>query len=108
MGSQRLTIFLLTTDVTEPGDALDTGGEQSYTEQDISASAGFSGIFHSKYNQPRFPEWVKYVSPALDGSLNVKTASASGLLILKAVERYFALSFGFGRSQIVNGRKAKQ
>ena len=65
MGSQRLTIFLLTTDVTEPGDALDTGGEQSYTEQDISASAGFSGIFYSKYNQPRFPEWVKYVSPAL-------------------------------------------
>src|SRR5690606_10645263 len=30
--------------------------------------------------------------------LNVKTASASGLLILKAAERYFALSFGFGRN----------
>lgn len=98
MGSQRLTIFLLTNDVTEPGDALDTGGEQSYTEQDVSASAGFSGVFYSKYNQPRFPGWVKYVSPALDGSLSVKTASASGLLILKAAERYFALSFGFGRS----------
>lgn len=98
MGSQRLTIFLLTTDVTEPGDALDTGGEQSYTEQDVSTTAGFSGIFYSKYNQPRFPEWVKYVSPALDGTLNVKTASASGLLILKAAERYFALSFGFGRN----------
>jgi len=87
MGSQRLTIFLLTTDVTAPAEALETGGGQSYTEQDLSASAGFSGVFYSRYNQPRFPEWVKYVSPVLDASLNVKTASASGLLILKAANR---------------------
>ncbi|MCX7523429.1 TIGR04141 family sporadically distributed protein [Microbacterium sp. STN6] len=98
MGSQRLTIFLLTTDVMEPGDALDTGGEQPFTEQDVSASAGFSGIFYSKYNQPRFPEWAKYVSPVLESNLDVRTASASGLLILNAADRYFALSFGFGRS----------
>ncbi len=98
MGSQRLTIFLLTPDVTEPGDALDTEGERPYAEQALSASAGFGGVFYSKYNPPRFPEWAKYVSPTLDSGLNVKTASASGLLILRAAERYFALSFGFGRS----------
>lgn len=98
MGSQRLTIFLLTTDVIDPEGALDIGGEQSYAEQDVSGSAGFEGVFYSRYNRPRFPEWVKYVSPALEANPNVKTASASGLLILKAVERYFALSFGFGRN----------
>lgn len=98
MVSQRLTIFLLTADVSEPGDALDAGGQQAFAEQDVSTSAGLSGIFYSKYNRPRYPEWVKYVSPALDSSLDVKTASASGLLILQSAGRYFALSFGFGRS----------
>lgn len=98
MGSQRLTIFLLTTDVAEPGDALDPDAEQSYAEQSISPSAGFEGVFYSKYNHPRFPEWVNYIAPALDSSPDVKTASASGLMILKAADRYFALSFGFGRN----------
>ena len=98
MGSQRLTIFLLTTDVAEPGDALDPDAENSYGEQNISPSAGFEGVFYSKYNHPRFPEWVNYVAPALDTSPIVKTASASGLVILKAADRYFALSFGFGRN----------
>lgn len=98
MGSQRLTIFLLTTDVTSPGEALEVGGDQSYVEQAVSEFAGFEGVFYSRYNQPRFPEWVKYVSPALESNPNVKTASASGLLILNAAERYFALSFGFGRN----------
>lgn len=76
MGSQRLTVFLLTTDVDEPGDALAADGEHSYVAQDLSASAGFDGLFYSKYNQPRSPEWTKFVTPVLESDLNVKTASA--------------------------------
>lgn len=98
MGSQRLTVFLLTTDVNEPGDALAADGEHSYTEQDLSVSAGFDGLFYSKYNRPRFPEWTKFVTPVLESGLEVTTASASGLMILKAAGRHFALSFGFGRN----------
>lgn len=98
MGSQRLTVFLLTTDVLEPGAALAADGERSYTEQNLSASAGFEGVFYSKYNRPRFPEWKSFVGPVLESDLVVKTASASGLMILKAAGRYFALSFGFGRN----------
>lgn len=98
MRSQRLTIFLLTTGVLEPADALDVSNDSSYSKQDISDSVGFEGTFYSKYNLPRIPEWAKYVSPALESSPVVKTASSSGLLILKASDRYFALSFGFGRN----------
>ncbi|MHB1210628.1 MAG: DUF6119 family protein, partial [Acidimicrobiales bacterium] len=98
MASQRLTVFLLTEDVTVPSDALDTTGERSNSEQGLLTTAGFEGAFYSSYNPPRFPEWVKYVTPVLGYSLNVKTASASGLLIVKAAKRHFALSFGFGRS----------
>ncbi len=98
MASQRLTIFLLTTEVEEPGDALSADGDQSYAVQDLAASAGFHGLFYSKYNQPRFPEWTRFVTPVLESDLNVKTASASGLMILKAAGRHFALSFGFGRN----------
>lgn len=98
MPSQRLTVFLLTEDVIAATDVLDPNGERAYFQQDVSADAGYDGVFFSSYNPPRFPEWVKYVTPVLDGSLDVKTASASGLLVLKAVDRFFALSFGFGRT----------
>ncbi|PPH21348.1 hypothetical protein C5C31_10030 [Rathayibacter rathayi] len=98
MANQRLTIFLLTTDVATPREALDVESDQSYVEQHLSASAGFDGTFYAKYNKPRPPEWVKYVSPALEEGPEVRTASASGLLILQAAKRFFALSFGFGRS----------
>lgn len=98
MSSQRLTVFLLTADVNEPGEALDPDGEHAFTEQSVSPSAGFEGVFYSKYNRPRFPEWTKFVTPVLDADLDVRTASSSGLLILRAAGRHFALSFGFGRN----------
>ncbi|GAB3031549.1 TIGR04141 family sporadically distributed protein [Parafrigoribacterium mesophilum] len=98
MASQRLTVFLLTEDVRVPNDALDAAREKPYSEQELPATVGFEGAFYSKYNPPKFPEWVKYVTPVLGSDLDAKTASASGLLIIKAVNRYFALSFGFGRS----------
>ncbi|KAB1663248.1 DUF6119 family protein [Pseudoclavibacter sp. CFCC 13611] len=98
MGSQRLTVFLLTTAVTTPREALDLEGGHVYDEQAVSDLSTFEGAFFSRYSQPHTPEWVKYVSPALKSAPKVKSASASGLLVLKASERYFALSFGFGRN----------
>ena len=92
----RLTVYLLG-DVGDPSDALDSS--KSCFEVPIAEGSGIDGAFYAVSKPARPPKWVSFVRPALEEDIaQVKSASASGLLVLKAAGRYFGVTFGYGRS----------
>jgi uncharacterized protein (TIGR04141 family) len=97
MSSTRLTIYLLGEQVTEPSQALNY--DKTPVSVGISASSGLQGAFYHQSRPPTPPAWVSFVEPLLAvPPQRLLSASASGLLVLKASERWFAITFGFGRS----------
>ncbi len=98
MTRQRLTVFLLR-DVAELDDALSEDAASTLDSHDLSASTGLVGRFYSRRNPPKDAAWVRFVQPIVENELTgLRSASASGLLLLKVDERVFALTFGYGRS----------
>lgn len=94
MATQRLTIFLLR-DVDELDDALADDGAVGLDARDLTAASGLSGRFYSKKSFPRAPAWARYAEPAVEvGAQGLRSASASGLLLLSVDECTFALTFG--------------
>ncbi|GAB2817905.1 TIGR04141 family sporadically distributed protein [Alpinimonas psychrophila] len=97
MKSRRLTFYLLREEVEEFDDALDQ--EKASTSVNLAASSGVDGRFHYLKPKPLIPAWVGFVQPLLDGPLeSIRSSSTSGLLLLRASGRIFALTFGYGRS----------
>ncbi len=96
MASSRLTIYLLR-NVIEPADALNP--DKSPSPIELSAGAGIEGVFYYEARPASPPAWLSYVQPLLATSpQRLLSSSASGLLVLKASERLFAFTFGYGRS----------
>ena len=102
---RRLTVFLLQ-DVTKFADALDP--EQKPREEKVTDGAGFKGRFYWQTSGTRTPDWVPFVSPALSQTPDVHTASSSGLLVLKSAKRFFAVTFGYGRSMLDQSKVVRQ
>lgn len=95
MGTSRLTIYLLR-NVVAPKDAIDP--DKSPTEVPLDPSGGLDGMFYYSSRQAGAPAWVSFVQPLLSVPLqSLMTSSASGLLILSAGGRLFALTFGYGK-----------
>lgn len=95
----RLTVYLLREDIDDFDGALDP--EKPGIAVEVDASTGVDGRFF--YVQPRksTASWVSFVQPLLSGRLpDLCSMSASGLLLLKASGRIFALTFGYGRSML--------
>lgn len=98
MASQRLTVFLLR-DVKAFDDALVDDVAKELVGSGLTEASGLTGRFYSKKSFLRSPGWVKYLEPAVEGGVqDVRSASASGLLLLQVDGRVFALTFGYGRS----------
>lgn len=95
---QRLTIYLLQ-DVANVPDALAEDLPKSVVSQALVTSSGLHGTFYSRANPPSRPGWATYLDPLLvGGAPALRSASASGLLVLKVDAHFFALTFGYGRS----------
>lgn len=98
MGTRRLTIYLLR-NVSQPDDAI--APDKSPQSQTLDASSGVEGKFYFSSRRADPPPWVSFVEPILSSPLqSVKTSSASGLLIIRANDRHFAFTFGYGRAFI--------
>jgi uncharacterized protein (TIGR04141 family) len=92
----RLTIFLLR-DIQNHSDAV--AYDKSPTEIALDAESGLSGVFYYSSRPSTTPAWVTYVRPVLASDPSfLTTSSASGLLVIDVNERFFALTFGYGRS----------
>lgn len=96
MTSRRLTIYLLDESVRQARDAVldDRGALEARLRED----SGLEGAFFYLARPLTPPAWLSMVAPAVDESLDaLRSASASGLLVIVASGRYFALTFGYGR-----------
>lgn len=97
MPAIRLTVYLLDSAISRPTEAVNSGRAPTATE--MAADFGVDGTFYSTSRPATAPSWVSYLRPLLQGEPpDLRSSSASGLLILKASERFFAITFGYGRS----------
>jgi uncharacterized protein (TIGR04141 family) len=96
MALTRLTLYLLGEEVAEPAQALNRDKTPSSVE--LSPDCGFEGVFYYESRPATPPAWVSFVGPLLTAPpQRLLSASASGLLVLKASQRLFAITFGHGR-----------
>lgn len=97
MKSRRLTFYLLQEDIADFDEALDP--DKLKVTVEISPSTDIDGCFFYVKPQPSVPTWVEFVQPLLKNQLSgIRSASTSGLLLLRTSGRIFALTFGYGRS----------
>jgi len=96
MPTTRLTIYLLR-DVATPADAI--SADKSPKQAALDPASGLEGEFFYAPRAAVQPSWVGFVQPVVIAPLTgLTSASASGLLILKAAGEFFAFTFGYGRS----------
>jgi len=94
MKVQRLTIFLLQP-ISEPIDAIAEG--KSPQAVPLDAANGVSGTLYYLSKPPRPPAWISYVKEVAPSFPDLMSSSASGVMIVEAHGRHFALTFGYGR-----------
>jgi uncharacterized protein (TIGR04141 family) len=96
MASRRLTVHLLR-GVTEFADAVD--GDKSPSSERTTVESGVDGVFYYASRPATEPPWVSLIRQmTTDLPDSLRTSSASGLLVVRAADRFFALTFGFGRT----------
>jgi uncharacterized protein (TIGR04141 family) len=93
--TQRLTIFLLQ-NISGPEQAIAKG--KSPTAVPLDANSGVSGTFFYLSKPPSPPGWMPYVKEIAPALPDLSSSSASGVLVVHAHDRHFALTFGYGRS----------
>lgn len=99
MAFSRLTVFLLREGCGSPSDYVRT--DKGAIEVPLAAGFGTAGSAFYVPSSPGTPEWVSELNSVLSAQIaNVRSASASGVLILSVSSRWFAVSFGYGRSLI--------
>lgn len=97
MAFSRVTTFLLRTSVGAAIDAI--RADKSTIEIPTSQASGITGSFFHLRSFPSPPGWVAEIDTVLDTAVtHVHSASASGVLVLQTSGRWFAVSFGYGRS----------
>ena len=93
--TETITIYLLKDRVRAASDALRSEpGDLSIHA--VSAGETQGTLFVSE-REPTEPDWVRMLRPVSDPPVTVRTASSSGLLVLAAAGRWFAVTFGQGR-----------
>jgi uncharacterized protein (TIGR04141 family) len=98
MAFSRITVFLLQ-GVDNAEDAINS---EKLTVSAVAAqSSGVTGTVFYQRSGAHPPGWVTEVESILSDSISgVVSASSSGVLVLKTSSRWFAVSFGYGRSLI--------
>ena len=94
MKTQRLTIFLLQP-ISEPKEAL--AKDKSPKAVVLEPQSGLVGTFYFVSKPPSRAGWVPFVKEIAPTLPDLSSSSASGVLIVEANGRHFALTFGYGR-----------
>ena len=92
----QVQVYLLKDQVTCATDAVrDTGGNIRIRPLRVP----LEGSLFTKASFQRKPEWATFLESGIDGELEeLKTASASGLVVLTTDSRWFAITCGYGKS----------
>ncbi|RTL76114.1 MAG: hypothetical protein EKK36_05370 [Bradyrhizobiaceae bacterium] len=93
---QRLNIFLIKQGVEI--DQVTREGVGQLNSQSIRNGLNFNGTILTKGTPASMPAWVRFVQQGANAPLGLLfNQSASGLILLNANNRLFAVAFGFGR-----------
>jgi uncharacterized protein (TIGR04141 family) len=102
----RITVFLLQ-NVSSADEAINS--DKSPERVDTDPNSGVGGAVFYMRSAAHPPAWVTAMNPILSGAINgVVSASSSGVLVLRVNGRWFAVSFGYGRSLIDPGAIVRQ
>ncbi|HNP65249.1 MAG TPA: TIGR04141 family sporadically distributed protein [Woeseiaceae bacterium] len=94
----KINAYLLKEDY-ELGDPIVSDGKMSETEVEIANSG--PGLLYIAQNPSRAPDWAWFLSPVDEDAIkNLRVASVSVILILRAENRYFAACFGHGYAHV--------
>lgn len=97
MTSRRLTFYLMNDAIADFSEAL--APDKPHTEIALAESSMIDGRFYYAPPKQSTPTWVSFVQPVLAQPLGgAQASSVSGLLLIRASARIFALTFGYGRS----------
>jgi uncharacterized protein (TIGR04141 family) len=90
---QNLTIYLLREEYKNSKDAVAAGA----AHHPVTSNLSILGDLYVKRGPQRPPKWAKLFAPYLDTQLLGFVQSTAGVLIVKANNRLFAITFGQGR-----------
>lgn len=97
--SQALSIYLGKTSIATIDDLIDASECKTY-DVELGDIAGTLLVPNA---EPHRPSWVAFLQPGVRTTIDVTSISASGVLVLKTQERWFAIVFGHGRHRLVPG-----
>jgi uncharacterized protein (TIGR04141 family) len=101
-GIVLVTVFLLRGHINRFDDAIDP--DSGATEFAGAAALNFQCRFFLGPQRSQAPSWFEFVSPGLVRPLpNLVQAGVSGVLVLQASNRLFAVTFGHGRYVLASG-----
>ncbi len=97
----QFKIYLLKESVNSAADA-----ERDISDDEINTkivrrdlTSPFEGVLLTRPSLGKKPGWIKPIEKLVDEEVNeLRTSTASALIILKTAERWFALSYGYGAS----------
>src|SRR5262245_38663607 len=93
--SRRLVIHLLRRGVN-PAELIDE--KARLTQYEISLGGDIRGRMYVKEGRPKMPDWADFFEGEVPRGAFGRVASASAVLFVPARERWFALTFGHGRT----------
>jgi uncharacterized protein (TIGR04141 family) len=94
----RVKIYLLKEDTENLEDALKTGTGQEPTKYSLSTNMPFDGFAYIPPVNQKEPDWLPFLSSGLSSFPELKTATASGLLLIETPKGHrFAVTFGYAR-----------
>ena len=98
-----LTIFLLK-DGIKDSEAIDSESKRQARSVAVELDGKQIGTLHVKQNPEHPPGWAKFFDGAVDlKARELRAASVSAILLIRAAGRLFALSFGHGRHMLSGG-----
>jgi uncharacterized protein (TIGR04141 family) len=100
--TRTVSIYLLKSDVGQAREALrqDPG---ELTEHRFSA-AGAEGVVYVAPTPESIPDWVEMLEPVTQPPVHVRSQSPRAVLVLNTAGRWFAVTFGYGRTLLEPGR----
>jgi uncharacterized protein (TIGR04141 family) len=95
--TRRLKILLLRETVERFEDAL--RDPASLESHDLNAGLGFEGRFYLQASHGTQPPWQRFVNQGLAEPIReIWNQTNAGVLLLAAADRFFAVTFGYGRN----------
>lgn len=98
MGVETISVYLLKSHVTGPGDAL--RADAQVTGEHSVAEGETRGVLFVSDGDEHEPGWVRLLGPASNPPLSRPRSATSAVLVLSIANRWFALTFGNGRHML--------